>query len=115
MIKKGATTFWEDFDIDWMENTNSIDRFPNKGERDIHGDFGKFCYKNFRHSLCHGWSTGILAFIVEHILGIKIEGGKIVEIKPDLLGLRTVKAKIPLGNKWVNIEIDGENIKSRII
>ena len=21
--------------------------------KDIHGDYGEFCYKGFRHSLCH--------------------------------------------------------------
>lgn len=73
MLLKGATAFWEDFDIDWLENSCGIDEFPKEGEADIHGDFGKHCYKQFRHSLCHGWSAGVVAFIVEYILGIRIE------------------------------------------
>lgn len=65
MLDKGATTFWEDFNMDWVENTCRIDSFPKEGVRDIHGDFGAFCYKGFRHSLCHGWSAGVIAFIQE--------------------------------------------------
>ena len=67
MLKCGATTFFEDFDIAWAENSSRIDRHPKKNERDIHGDFGAFCYKGFRHSLCHGWAAGVLAFIKEEI------------------------------------------------
>ncbi|MBQ3220370.1 MAG: alpha-L-rhamnosidase [Clostridia bacterium] len=63
MIEKGATTFWEDFDIDWLQNSCRIDEMPKVGQKDIHGDFGAYCYKGFRHSLCHGWSAGIIAFI----------------------------------------------------
>jgi hypothetical protein len=63
MLDKGATTFWEDFDLAWMKGSSRIDEFPTAGERDIHGDFGAFCYKGFRHSLCHGWSAGVIEFI----------------------------------------------------
>lgn len=65
MLDKGATTFWEDFDMAWVENSCCIDEYPKAGERDIHGDFGAFCYKGYRHSLCHGWSAGVLQFIQE--------------------------------------------------
>ena len=65
MLSKGATTFWEDFDIEWANGSCRIDEMPKEGERDIHGDCGAFCYKGFRHSLCHGWSAGVIAFIKE--------------------------------------------------
>ena len=65
MLDKGATTFWEDFDTDWNDNSGRIDEFPKAGEKDIHGDFGAYCYKGFRHSLCHGWSAGVIQFIKE--------------------------------------------------
>ncbi len=65
MLDKGATTFWEDFSLDWAENSCRIDEFPGEGQRDIHGDFGAFCYVGFRHSLCHGWSAGVIQFIKE--------------------------------------------------
>lgn len=65
MLDKGATSFWEDFDIEWTKGSCRIDEFPKAGEKDIHGDFGAFCYKGFRHSLCHGWSAGVIQFIKE--------------------------------------------------
>ena len=66
MLDLGATTFWEDFDVSWAENAGRIDVFPVKGKVDIHGDFGAFCYKGYRHSLCHGWSSGVIKFIEEN-------------------------------------------------
>jgi len=47
MLDKGATTFWEDFDISWAENSCRIDEFPKEGEKDIHGDFGAYCLRAF--------------------------------------------------------------------
>lgn len=67
MIGVGATTFFEDYDIDWVKNSCRIDRLPKKGQKDIHGDFGRFCYQGFRHSFCHGWSAGVIPFIKEEI------------------------------------------------
>ena len=65
MLDRGATTFWEDFHIEWLEGTGSIDSI-DETKKDLHGDCGAFCYVGFRHSLCHGWSTGVLKFIKEH-------------------------------------------------
>ena len=66
MLDKGATTFWEDFELSWKDGSGRIDRLPKKGQKDIHGDFGKYCYLGFRHSLCHAWSSGVNAFIKEN-------------------------------------------------
>jgi hypothetical protein len=68
MLDKGATTFWEDFDLAWVEGSGRIDEFPKNGEKDIHGDYGDYCYVGFRHSLCHGWSAGVIAFMKEENL-----------------------------------------------
>lgn len=66
MLEKGATTFWEDFDLDWANNSCRIDEFPKENQKDIHGDFGQYCYRGFRHSLCHGWSAGPVSFLLEN-------------------------------------------------
>jgi len=65
MLDKGATTFWEDFDVEWAKNSCRIDEYPTDAQKDIHGDFGAFCYVGYRHSLCHGWSAGVIQFIAE--------------------------------------------------
>lgn len=112
MLAHGATSFWEDFDIDWMENSARIDEIPQEGQNDIHGDFGKHCYVKFRHSLCHGWSAGVYSFIVEYLLGIHIEdGGKKVCVNPHLSGIQDVAAKIPMENGWLKLSIHGEEVQ----
>lgn len=96
MLSRGATSFWEDFDIDWLEGSGRIDELPAPGEKDLHGDFGKFCYTQFRHSLCHGWSSGVLAFIIEHIVGLQVGAGyREVSVNPHSLGLTDVDASFP--------------------
>ena len=97
MLDKGATTFWEDFNMDWLENTGNIDELLSPGQRDLHGDNGAFCYIGYRHSLCHGWSSGPVAFLAEEVLGIKIEepGCKKIMIKPDLGALKWVQGTYP--------------------
>ncbi len=112
MLSRGATSFWEDFDIDWLEGSGRIDELPKEGEKDIHGDYGKFCYQQFRHSLCHGWSSGVVAFVVEHILGVSIkDGGKEVSVNPNLMGLTDVEAKIPVSAGMLEISIHGDDVK----
>lgn len=96
MLSRGATSFWEDFDIDWLEGSGRIDELPEPGQMDLHGDYGKFCYTQFRHSLCHGWSSGVLAFIIEYIVGLKAyDGFRKVEVVPHSLGLTDVDASFP--------------------
>lgn len=86
MLKFGATTFWEDFDLEWTKNAYGIDSLPVPGKKDIHGDFGKYCYIGFRHSLCHGWAGGPTAFLSESVLGVRpVEPGfRKVRIAPEL-------------------------------
>jgi len=97
MLDRGATTFWEDFNLDWLENTGRIDELVPAGMKDIHGDFGAYCYIGLRHSLCHGWASGPTAFLSEYVLGVKpIEPGcKTVRIKPNLGDLQWVEGTYP--------------------
>lgn len=97
MIKAGATTFWEDFDLDWLKNEANITDLPGKTKYDIHGDNGKYCYQGFRHSLCHGWSGAPAAFLAEEVLGVKIlePGCKKIAVKPGLGDLKWAKGTYP--------------------
>ncbi|MCI8388333.1 MAG: alpha-L-rhamnosidase [Clostridiales bacterium] len=114
MLKLGATTFWEDFSLDWTENDKGewdaygIDEIVPEGGKDIHGDFGAYCYVGLRHSLCHGWSSGPVAFLTRHVLGIKVleAGCKRLEIKPDLCGLEYVRGSFPTPFGKVSVYAD---------
>ena len=106
MLSRGATTFWEDFHMDWLNGSGRIDEFPKEGEKDIHGDYGAFCYQGFRHSLCHGWACGVLAFVYEYMLGLTLlDGGETYEIKPNPLGVKEIHAKIPTKAGWLEIDV----------
>ena len=98
MLSMGATTFWEDFNLDWMKNAADVDSFPEEGQTDIHGDNGAFCYKGYRHSLCHGWSSGPTAFLAEEVLGIHIaeKGCKKIVLCPKLGDLEWAEGTYPL-------------------
>lgn len=95
MLELGATTFWEDFDVEWAENAAKIDEMPGGDKKDIHGDFGRFCYKGYRHSLCHGWSSGVVAYMSENILGINKIGCDEYSVKPNMYGLNKLKGSYP--------------------
>ena len=115
MLDMGATTFWEDFDLDWVGNAAPIDEIVPEGKKDIHGDFGKFCYTQFRHSLCHGWASGPTAFMSEYVLGVKIlePGCKKVQIVPHLGDLKWVKGTYP--TPYGVIHISHEVVEGKVV
>jgi len=97
MIDLGATTFWEDFNLEWLPNAARIDVLVPEGKEDIHGDYGAYCYLGFRHSLCHGWASGPTAWLTEHVLGIKVvgAGAKEIRVKPNLGDLAFAEGTFP--------------------
>ena len=114
MLSRGATTFWEDFHMEWLDGSGRIDELPKEGQKDIHGDYGAYCYKGFRHSLCHGWASGVLSFIVEHMLGLKLaDGGETYEITPHMMGVKEMEARIPVKNGWLSIKVSDGKIVSK--
>lgn len=119
MLALGATTFWEDFNLDWVNNVSRIDEIPSPLKKDIHADYGDYCYKGFRHSLCHGWASGPTAWLSEHVLGFQVlePGCKKVRIKPNLGDLKWVKGALPTPFGPITVEhkktLNGK-IKSKI-
>jgi len=97
MLDLGATTFWEDFNIDWLPNASRIDELVPEGKIDIHADYGAYCYVGFRHSLAHGWSSGPTPWLTEHVLGIQVvaPGCKEISIKPHLGELTFAEGTFP--------------------
>lgn len=118
MLDLGATTFWEDFDIEWTKNAGRIDEPLCDGKTDIHGTYGKHCYIKLRLSLCHGWASGPADFISKNILGVEIlePGCRKVRISPKLGDLVWVKGTYPTPYGVIEIEhrkADGK-IESKI-
>jgi hypothetical protein len=97
MLDLGATTFWEDFHIDWTKNAARIDELVPEGKVDVHGAYGDYCYKGFRHSLCHGWASGPTSWLSRHVLGVEVlePGCKKVRITPHLGDLKWVEGTFP--------------------
>ncbi len=97
MLGLGATTFWEDFNLDWLPNASRIDELPKAGQKDIHGDYGAYCYIGFRHSLSHGWASGPTPWLSEYVLGIKVvaPGCKVIKVEPHLGDLSFAEGTFP--------------------
>ena len=97
MLDLGATTFWEDFNIDWTRNAARIDELVPDGKVDVHRTYGDYCYKGFRHSLCHGWASGPTAWLSRYVLGVQVlePGCKKVKIEPHLGNLEWVEGTFP--------------------
>ena len=119
MLDMGATTFWEDFDLDWMENASRIDELPVPGKKDIHGDYGAYCYLGFRHSLCHGWASGPTPWLTEHVLGIQIvePGCRVLRVSPHLGDLAWAEGTFPTPRGIVRVRHEKQpdgSIKSTI-
>ena len=108
MLDVGATSFWEDFKIAWTNGCFRLDEMPVAGKKDIHGDYGEFCYPGFRHSLCHGWAGGPASWCINHVLGIRPldVGCKTVEVKPFLGDLEWAEGAMALP--------DGTSVKVKL-
>ena len=119
MLDLGATTFWEDFNMEWLPNAARIDELVPAGKKDIHGDYGAYCYQGFRHSLCHGWASGPTSWLSEFVLGVQVvePGCRTIRITPHLGDLQWVEGSFPTPYGDIQIRHEKEangNIKSRI-
>lgn len=119
MLDLGATTFWEDFDIEWMKDAGRIDQLPSPGKIDIHSTYGNYCYKGFRHSFCHGWASGPTSWLSENVLGVKVlePGCRVIRIEPHLGDLQWMEGSFPTPLGIIKIRHDkmaNGLVKSRI-
>ena len=98
MLDLGATSFWEHFDQAWLaDKPERIDEWPQPGRRNIHRDYGEYCYTGFRHSLCHAWSAGPAAWLARHVLGVlpTAPGFARASVRPRLGDLRYARGTVP--------------------
>ena len=118
MLDLGATTFWEDFNLDWAVNASPIDQVVPEGKDDIHGDFGAYCYKNLRHSLCHAWASGPAPFLAQYVLGVKVlsPGCRKVAVRPQLGDLTWAEGDYPtpLGPIHIRVEKTESGLKTDV-
>ncbi len=119
MLDFGATTFWEDFNLDWTKNAGRIDQPVAAGKADLHGDFGAHCYAGFRHSLCHGWAGGPTAWLSKNVLGITptAPGFAKVRIAPHLGRLEWAEGSYPTPKGPIRVRFDKQadgTIKSTV-
>lgn len=114
MLKYGATTFWEHFDVQWLKDSPvPIDEVVPEGKKSIHRDYGEHCYKGLRHSLCHGWASGPTAWLSQYVLGIQpiAMRWKKVRIEPFLdTNMQYAEGSVPtpFGAITVRVEKDKE-------
>ena len=107
MLDRGATTFWEDFDLRWLDDSGRIDAPTPAGKKDLHADFGGYCYTGLRHSLCHGWAAGPTAWLSEHILGVVplTPGFAKARVRPNWAGLDWVSGSYPTPHGPIHVEL----------
>lgn len=107
MLQLGATTFWEDFNLDWVPGAAPIDELVPPGKKDIHGDYGAYCYLGFRHSLCHGWASGPTSWLTEHVLGIQVvePGCRVIRVTPHLADLKWAEGTFPTPYGQVKVRV----------
>ncbi len=115
MLDMGATTFWEDFNLDWKDNAARLDELTPVGKKDIHGDFGAYCYPGYRHSLCHAWSSGPTAWMTHQVMGVEFlePGCRKILVNPHLGDLKWVKGTFPTPYGIVNINIDKDEVTGK--
>jgi hypothetical protein len=105
MLRPETTTFWEGYDSRWPK-----EHFHAHLQTD-HGE-GYFV------SLCHGWSSGPTAWLMEQVLGIQpLAGGfNSVAIRPDLCDLQWARGSepCPQGSIKVDYRHDDSDFKARI-
>ena len=108
MLDLGATSFWEDFDLDWTRNAGRIDEMPQAGKVDIHGTFGSYCYAGYRHSLCHGWASGATAWLSRYVLGLQpgTDGQSVINVDPHLGSLTWAEGAYPTPYGKVTIRVE---------
>jgi hypothetical protein len=68
--------------------------------------FGAYCYRNLRHSLCLGWASGPAAWLSRHVLGVQaVEPGcRKIRIEPHPGDLQWVEGTFPTPYGVVHIK-----------
>jgi alpha-L-rhamnosidase len=104
MLKEGATSFWEGYDVNWYKE-------------DFHSSLQADNRSGYFVSLAHGWSSGPTAWMTEEVLGIKPTGAgyATVDLRPDLLGLQFARGAVATPRGALKLEADAKDSGEQII
>ena len=113
MLRMGATTFWEEFDISCLKGQR-IDELPSGAMGDIFAGSGDHCYAGTRRSLCHGWGSGPAAILPERLFDLRFPepGCKSIAVSaPEVEGLSFIRCAVPVADgevllNWENGKLD---------
>ncbi len=116
MLELGATAFFESFELSEVEGELpplKIDTPPTEGFKNIYAKDGAHLSCDYERSLAHSGAAGPLAWIAEHLIGVRIlePGCRRVEVKPNLAGLSWLRGTYPtpMGNIEISVtKTDGE-------
>ena len=99
MTNEGATSFWEGYDPYWYKGS------------DFHASLQADNMSGYRVSLAHGWSSGVMPWLMEQVLGIHATdaGFSTVDIRPDLIDLQWAKGGEPTPRGLLTVEIRKQN------
>jgi alpha-L-rhamnosidase len=100
MLNEGATSFWEGYDPSWYKGS------------DFHASLQADAISGYRVSLAHGWSSGVMPWLMEEVLGIhpRAPGFSQLDIRPDLIDLQWAKGAEPTPHGLLNISITRESV-----
>jgi hypothetical protein len=93
MLRPDTTTFWEGYDLRWPKEH-------------FHGHLQSAHGEGYFVSLCHGWSSGPTAWLMEQVLGIHpvAAGFARVNIRPDLCGLDWARGTEPCPQGLIKVD-----------
>ena len=97
MLKRGAVTFWEEYDP----------AVPEEEQYDMYGDqFGK--------SLCHAWSASPIYLLARYFIGLTVTDPKkgTYELHPHLEYFDSLDCVFPVGEKDIHILWDGKELRT---
>ncbi len=97
MLDLGATTWWEEFALDWAAQSDPIDVPVGDPRRDVHAGRSGNRRRGHGLSLCHAWSAGPTAWLSRHVLGVQpVEPGcQRVRVEPWLGPLDHAEGEYP--------------------
>ena len=108
MLDINATTFFEAYDSKWVGG--KVDEYDSN-KLYFHQNYGDYCYKGYRLSLCHAWRSGPVPFLLENVSGIQRIDDTTYKIEPHMGNLRHIKAGIMTKNGLLKIELNNKQGK----